>query len=421
MMLQVLKQRGLVSLRKKYDVLVLCLFFHPDQVTASRLCYEMVQDLVAKGLKVRVLCGFSKNYETEKPVPRVETINGIDVRRMRYIQLPRSSKIGRLINYFSFLFTVIINWPRLINNKCTIVYSDPPILPLVTSINKSIFKIKYIFVGNDIYPDIALATEKIRENSFIHKMMNRVNNRMSKNVDQIVALSHDMKDYILDNRKAIASNQVTVIPNWYDHGGTDVSKVIRDTEIAELRKKYSMIILYSGNMGIAQDIQTIINVAKGLKNNKEIIFIFTGNGQKVEHLKSEIVNHQLDNVMFYDFLVGSKYIDMLKIADVHVISLMDGVEGMAVPSKTYSYMSVGRPIVAIMSDHTDIAKDIRRYNLGCVLQSGEVEKFSEYIIFLLDNKVEVEEIGKRVRNVFNNNYTRKISTTKYYEVIKEIS
>ena len=411
---------GLRKLKKKYDVLILFLFFYPDQVTASRLSYEMAQDLVAKGLKVKVLCGMSKKYNVKTPVSRVETINGIDVKRLKYIQLPRSLKIGRIINYFSFLFSVIINWSKLLNNKCTIVYSDPPILPLIASINKSLFKVKYIFVSNDIYPDIALATHQISENSFIYKVMNKVNNRMDKNVDKIIALSGDMKNYILKTREKITSNQIAVIPNWYDKSNIDTSDNIEDAEIIELREKYSLIILYSGNIGIAQDIQTIIETAKELKYSKEISFIFTGNGQKIEHLKTEIENHQLTNIRLYDFLTDTKYADMLKVADAHVISLMNGVEGMAVPSKTYSYMSIGKPLIAIMSEDTDIAKDIQFHNLGCVLQQGDVETFAEYVLYLLNNRSEVEKIGEKVRKVFSENYTRELSVAKYYKVITEV-
>ena len=405
---------------KKYDVLILCLFFYPDQVTASRLACELAHDLVAKGLKVRVLCGLSKNDVTEIPAPKKETIDGIEIRRLKYIQLPRTSKLGRIINYFSFFLSVVFNWPRLLNNKCTIVYSDPPILPLVASINKSLFKVKYLFVSNDIYPDIALATKQIKENSFIHKMMNKVNRRMDKNVDQIVALSHDMKAHILRTREKISEEKITVIPNWYDHRHINFEDRVREVEIVKLREVFPLIVLYSGNMGIAQDLHTILETAKVFKENRDVLFVFTGNGKHADMVKSEIEKHQLTNAKFYDFLTGTTYTDMLKAADAHIVSLMEGLEGMAVPSKTYSYMSVGKPLIAIMADHTDIAKDIVTNDLGCVLQQGEIEKFSEYILYLLHNKAEIEKIGKRVREVFNENYTREMSVNKYYEAITEI-
>jgi glycosyltransferase involved in cell wall biosynthesis len=157
-----------------------------------------------------------------------------------------------------------------------------------------------------------------------------------------------------------------------------------------------------------------------MKNNEDVLFVFTGNGQKVNQIKSEINNSKLDNIRFYDYLEGQDYIDMLNVADVHVISLVEGIAGMAVPSKTYSYMAIGRPLIAILPEHTDIAMDIMNYELGCVVNTNNIDKFVSYVDYLLKNKNEVVLIGNRVLEVFNDNYTREKSTDKYYELIKEI-
>jgi len=407
---------------KKYDVLILCQFFYPEHVSTATLPYEMAEDLVKKGLTVRVVCGYPNRNDDKGKLPKRENINGIEIRRLNYTQLPKASKIGRLINYFSFMIAVILRWRLLINNKCIIVYSNPPVLPLITAINKKLFKVKYIFVSYDIYPDIALVTKQIKENSFIHRMMSRVNRQMDKTVDKVISLSNDMKDYILKTRKSISADRIEVIPNWYDNNDMDAhgSDDIINNELILLKEKYSLIILYSGNMGIAQDMETILKTAKYMKRNKDVLFIFAGNGQKADKIKEEINESKLSNVRFYDYLLGQDYINILKISDVHIISLVDGITGMAVPSKTYSYMSIGRPLIAIIAENTDIAKDINNYKLGCTLNTNDVDKFANYISYLEENKSEVVKIGNRVVEVFNKKYTRKISTTKYYELIKEL-
>ena len=404
---------------KKYDVLILCQFFYPEKVSSATLPFETAEDLAKKGLKVKVVCGYSKANVGSK-VSKKETLNGIEIRRISYTHLSKNSKFGRLTNYFSFILSIMFHWPLLISNKCTIVYSNPPILPLITAVNKKLFKVNYIFVCYDIYPDIALITKQVMEGSFIHKLMLKINRRMDNNVNRIVALSNDMKSYILKTRKNISADRLVVIPNWYDNKNINLSEEILDEEIKILRTKYELIILYSGNMGVCQDVDTLLATAKLLKDNKDVLFIFTGHGQKEERLKTEVANCNLSNVKFYDFLSGQKYIDVLRVADVHVVSLVSGVEGMCAPSKTYSYMAIGRPLVAIMSKDTDIAKDIYDHSLGCVVESGEHEKLSEYITYLLANKEEVGQIGNRVLTIFNANYTREISTDKYYQVIKDI-
>jgi len=404
---------------KKYDILILCQFFYPEKGSSAVLPYETAEDLAGKGLKVKVVCGYSKE-NVESRVPKKETIDGIEIRRINYIHLSKTSKFRRLINYSSFILSVVFHWLLLVRNKCTIVYSSPLVLPLIASINRSLFKINYIFVCYDIYPDIALATKQIAERGFTHKLMSRINRRMDNNVNKIVALSNDMKAYILKTRKNITEDRVVVIPNWYDDKNVSQSEKILDDEIRILRSKYNLIILYSGNMGICQDVETLLEVAKQFKSSKDVLFVFLGYGQKEERLKTEVSNGNLSNVKFYDFLRGQKYIDVLKAADVHVVSLVSGVEGMCAPSKIYSYMAIGRPLIAIMSGNTDIAKDIYDHRLGYVVEPGDYEKLSEYIVYLSENKDEVKRIGNRVLNIFKANYTREISTNKYYEIIKDI-
>lgn len=407
-------------LMKKNDVLILCQYFHPEYVSSAVLPYQTAEDLVKKGFKVKVVCGYPKEYLEGGNIRKKEVINGIQIHRLKYLQLSRKSKIGRLINYFSFFLSVVFHWFLLVDNKCTIVYSNPPVLPFITSLNKKIFGIKYIFVSYDIYPDVALVTNQIRKDSFIHKMMTKINQMTDKTVDQVIALSMDMKDYLLQSRKSIAEEKITVVPNWYDDYQLNVTSDIKDKEISELRKKYKVIVLYSGNMGICQDMDTILEAAKRLKENKDIAFVFTGHGQKKESLEKQANDENLRNIIFYDFLKGEQYVDMLKAADCHIVSLESGIEGICVPSKTYSYMAIGRPLIAIMNSNTDIARDINEHGLGCAINPGDSKQLEKYILFLLSNPEKIKAISAKARSVYLEKYTRSHCTDKYYEVVERV-
>ena len=404
---------------KKYDVLMLCQFFYPEKVSSAVLPYETAEDLVKKGLKVKVVCGCPKETAKNR-IPKKDVVNGIEIRRIDYLHLSKASKVGRLVNYSSLLLSMFFHWPLLIRSKCLLVYSNPPILPLIASINKSLFKVNYIFVCYDVYPDIAVVTKHLTKKSFTYKLMLRINRRMDNNVNKVITLSNDMKAYIQATRKSISADRITVISNWYDNQNVGRSEEIIDVEIKRMKSKYKLIILYSGNMGICQDVDTLLESAKQLSGNKDILFIFTGFGQKEKRLKAEALECNLSNVEFYGFLSGHKYIDMLKVADVHVVSLVSGVEGMCVPSKTYSYMAIGRPLIAIMSESTDIAKDIYDHGLGYVVEPGDSEKLSEYISYMSRNEDEAQQMGDRALSVFNANYRREMNTDKYYRVIKDI-
>ena len=124
--------------------------------------------------------------------------------------------------------------------------------------------------------------------------------------------------------------------------------------------------------------------------------------------------------IFFDFLTGTDFTDLLKIADCYLVSLEKGVEGLSVPSKTYSYLSMGKPIIAIMNQETDIAKDLRRTRSGFSIEQGEKEALAEYILELDSNKQKVKEMGQNSQQLFVEKYTREICTNQYIEMMKNV-
>lgn len=147
----------------KKDVLILCQYFYPEYVSSATLPTEMAEDLVENGLSVDVLCGYPSEYSTDKDLPKKQKYKNINIRRVKYIQLNKKRTLSRLINYFSFIFSMLLRWPRMMNYKCIIVYSNPPLLPIIPAILSAIFRKKFIFVSYDIYPDLAVLMDTIKK------------------------------------------------------------------------------------------------------------------------------------------------------------------------------------------------------------------------------------------------------------------
>jgi Glycosyltransferase len=404
----------------KNDVLILCQFFYPEYVSSATLPLEMAEDFVKKGILVNILCGYPKEYiyGNDKAVPITEKYNGINIKRVKYLQLNRKHSFSRIINQLSFVVSVISKLSYIKMNKCIIVYSDPPMLPIITSLVNRIFKVKFIFVAYDIFPDIAIAMNATKKNSIMAKMMELINKSVYSNASKIVALGEEMKDYLLKYRVPNES-KIEVIPNWYDKNKLRYG-VITNDKLKTLKDNGKFIVLYSGNMGTCQDMDTIVNVVLQLRNNKDICFVFTGHGNKANNIKKIIEDNNLENTIFYNFLVGEDYSNMLQIADCHIVSLEKGIEGLCVPSKTYSYLAAGRPLLAIMSQNTDISKMLKKYGAGFSFEQGNVNGFSETILYLHNNREESIRIGENARKAFLNLYERQICTEKYIKLVSHV-
>lgn len=401
-------------MKKKRDILFLCQFFYPEYISSAQLPWDTVQALKKAGFTVDALCGYPREYSDGNNIPEKETVDGVNIHRLKYIQTGRAGFLGRIINYFSFTFMVLLHLFEIAAYRVAVVYSNPPILPWIASWAKVLFGTKLVFVSYDLYPEVATVTNTLREGNIICRLMEHINKCVYHRADKVVALSSEMKDYILAHRNALET-QVDVIPNWYaDQGETERNREenrFRDT--VENR----FVVSYFGNMGTMQDMDTILGAIRELKD-EDIFFLFAGHGNKMEKLKSIVEQEGISNIAIHKFLHGQDFRDALAISDCAFVSLEKGATGLCVPSKTYSYMMQGLPLLAIM-DECDIVRDIEA-GAGAWVRSGESEKLAKIIRSLKDDPEAVARMRKTCRRIYLENYTTEICTNKYVTLFQKL-
>jgi glycosyltransferase involved in cell wall biosynthesis len=250
--------------------------------------------------------------------------------------------------------------------------------------------------------------------------MERLNKVIFKNISKVVALSTEMKEYLINSREGLSNDNVAVIPNWY------ASDVVYDRNNAkenplfkDILQKEPLIISYFGNMGIAQDMETILDTIRKLKDNNNVHFLFAGHGNKMDTLKKKLAEERMENTTIFDFLHGKDFSDALAISDAFIVSLESSLNGLCVPSKTYSYMSAGKPILAIMNPNCDISMDLTNHNAGFTVETGQSEALVKHIV-TLGNKEISKEMGNNCRDLFLNKFTKDICTNKYVNLINQV-
>ena len=402
-------------MKKTRDILFLCQFFYPEYISSAQLPFDTVCALKQAGYTVDVLCGYPHEYLQGKDIPLKEEIDGIRIRRLKYIQTGRAGFLGRIVNYFSFTFMVLLHLLDIAGYKAVVVYSNPPILPWIASWAKAMFGTKLIFVAYDLYPEVATVTNTLREGNIICRLMNHINRCVYRRADSVVALSSEMKEFIEKNRP-VPSEKVTVIPNWYkDKGALD-----RDLTNNSFREttEGKFVVSYFGNMGTVQDMDTILGAIRLLQEDDGLFFLFAGHGNKMEKLKAIVREEGISNVAIHDFLHGQTFQDALAISDCALVSLEKGATGLCVPSKTYSYMMQGIPLLAIM-DECDIVRDIEM-GAGMWVRNGESEKLAESIRSLRSDPEKQKTMRQTCREIYLKHYTTEICTQKYVTLFREL-
>jgi len=402
-------------MKKTRDILFLCQFFYPEYISSAQLPFDTVRALKAAGYSVDVLCGYPHEYLDGKDIPAKEEIDGIRIHRLKYIQTGRAGFLGRIINYFSFTFMVLLHLLGVAKYRAVVVYSNPPIMPWIASWAKLFFGTKLIFVAYDLYPEVATVTNTLRDGNIICRLMNHINRCVYRRADRVVALSSEMKEFIINNRP-VAPESVAVIPNWYeDHG--DLNRDLTNNAFREAAAG-KFVVSYFGNMGTMQDMETILGAIRLLKQEDGIFFLFAGHGNKMEKLKTIVQEEGIGNVVIHAFLHGQTFQDALAISDCAFVSLEKGSTGLCVPSKTYSYMMQGIPLLAIM-DECDIVRDIQM-GAGIWVRNGESEKLAEAIRLLQKDPQKQASMRKICREIYLNHYTTEICTQKYVTLFREL-
>ena len=134
----------------KYDILFICQFYYPEHNSSATLHFDTAKCLENECFSVGALCGYPKEYNDTKKVTAREKKDGVSIHRLRYLQLSRQSKLGRLVNYFSFTLSVLLHICEIKDYKSIIVYSNPPILPIAAILANRLFKTKIVFVSYDV-------------------------------------------------------------------------------------------------------------------------------------------------------------------------------------------------------------------------------------------------------------------------------
>ena len=402
-------------MKKTRDILFLCQFFYPEYISSAQLPYDTVRALCADGFTVDALCGYPREYLDGKDIPLREEIDGVRIHRLKYIQTGRAGFLGRLINYFSFTFMVLLHLFEIARYRAVVVYSNPPILPWIASWAKVLFGTRLIFVAYDLYPEVATVTNTLREGNIICRLMNHINSCVYRRADHVVALSSEMKEFILKNR-CVDAERVTVIPNWYQDKGPGPEKSSDNRFRETVQNRF--VVSYFGNMGTMQDMDTILGAIRILRDDPDVYFLFAGHGNKMEKLKEIVTAERISNISIHKFLHGKDFADALAISDCAFVTLEKGATGLCVPSKTYSYMMQGIPLLAVM-DESDIVRDIEA-GAGLWVRNAEHAALAEAIRRLKASPERQKTMRQTCRRIYLENYTTEICTNKYVTLFRQI-
>lgn len=403
--------------KQKRDILFLCQFFYPEYNSSSTLPSDTAMYLANHGFTVDALCGYPKEYTAEKNTPLTETVENVKIKRIKYVQLNRVGTLGRLINYFSFTFGAWLRRGYLKNYKCVFVYSNPPILPYVPIIANKKYGTEFVFVAFDVYPEVAYASHTLTPDSIISKVMNRINHKIYSSAARVVSLTDEMKSFLAKNRPEISADRIVTIANWAHEKKSEPTK---DAYTYFGYKEGQFIVAYFGNLGTCQDIETMMKAAEMLKDDDRVKFLIIGHGNKKPGVKTAIKEKGLSNVQLMDFITDDRFQQAVSISSCCIVSLEKGLKGTCAPSKYYSYLQGGHPVLAVVEPESYLAKEVEEERIGRYVETGDCEGLRNAISEMAENPEMCRQMGERAQKLYEEKYSYETAMKKFEDMVKSI-
>lgn len=324
----------------------------------------------------------------------------------------------RALRYFlgEFILLHYCMWKKY---DVAFVDSTPPIQGLKMPLIKWLKRKPTIYNVQDIFPDSLVGTGLTHEGSLIWKIGRMVEKITYRYADKIIVISEDFKKNTM--AKGVPEDKIVVIYNWVDQNKVvDVPR--EENKLFDIygldRSKFY--ITYNGNIGLTQNMDMLLDVAKELQEEYEDIhFVLVGNGAYLDEVKRKVADQQLENVHLLPFQPYEDISHVFSLGDASLVISKPGVGANSVPSKTWSIMSASRPVLANF-DENELKTIIENNHCGIFTKAGDKDAFKESILTLYNHRELCKEYGYNGRKFVLDNLTREVGTQKYVDVIKEV-
>jgi colanic acid biosynthesis glycosyl transferase WcaI len=374
-------------------ILLINQFFWPDGAPTALLLEDVAKELTRLGCRVTVICSHGSYHESrhdQAPPVRILKAPGLPYSRTRP---------GRLFNWVMFLVWASVRSLFVGHVDLVVTMTTPPGLSVIGAALKWLRRSRFWIWEMDLYPDVATALGAIESNSLPARVIGSLMHASRRQADGIIAIGSCMRDRLLDHDFGSAGlnpGRVVVAENWSDSG------LIRATHLpagGPLR------VLYSGNLGLAHETDTVGQVILRLRNSKKVHFTFAGGGSRQQEIKTLCELHRIENVSFEPYVERNKLSERLAHCHVGLVTLRPGCEGTLVPSKVYSLLAAGRPILYIGPEGSTLG-GIVGDGCGWHREPGDVEG----VLSLLEQMISDPELlvfaSIQARRIFSSTYDK---------------
>jgi colanic acid biosynthesis glycosyl transferase WcaI len=292
--------------------------------------------------------------------------------------------------------------------------TDPPIAGIAGAVVARLAGRPFVYNIRDLYPDMALGGDIVRPSWWVRRW-EKMHRRALRQAARVIVLGDDMRERIL--AKGVAPERVVVVRD-----GTTIPAPAPEPSDAQARKTldeirggFPFVVLHAGNLGFYGAWGTLIEAAKILRD-ENVGLVFTGDG--ANRAAVEAAASDSPNIRFLPFRPARELPLVMMAGDLHVITVRRGLEGVVVPSKLYSTLAAGRPVLAVATDTSNASRIVLKYGCGWTANPDDPAAVASAIREARSNRNRLEEMGRRAREAATD-YVRANELEHFLQIVEE--
>ncbi len=399
-------------------VLLINQVFYPDVAATAQHAHDLARHLVHHGHEVHVIASRSIYGQQGASLPARETHDGVHIHRVGRSLFGKRGILTRLLDFALFYLAATLKALRVPRPDVAVCFTTPPFIALLGWALRVLRGSRYVYWVMDLYPDVAVACGVMGERSPLTRLLERLNRFCLRKADRAVVLGRCMLERVRD--KGVDHGQVRLIGVWSDT--VEVAPIPRSEN--PYRHKWDLgdrfVVMYSGNFGLGHDVETMLHAAKRLADDDSIRFVFVGGGKRKERVDRFIAEHSLPNAVSDGYQPRDMLDRSLSVADAHLVSIREGVEGLVVPCKLFGIMAAARPTLFIGNPASEIARVVQENDCGLVVHEGDDLALVKAIRSLQHSPETTADMGARARHALGDVYDRRLACERWRTLLEEV-
>lgn len=399
-------------------ILLITQVFYPDTVSVSQHLTDLAKKLVQDGHEVTVYTSCYPYEEKTHRYSKSEHFQGVKIERLRQSSFGKRSTLTRLLDFFTFYFSISIKLLFIKRNKFDVIVGTtvPPLLSLVGVIVSKLKGIKFQYWVMDLQPELSISSGLIKKDSISANFFTKLGNYIIRNSAIIISLDRFMTQYLCS--RGAKRDSVKTIAVWPVMDKTYTGSRLSNPFRLENDFGDRFVIMYSGNHAYVHQLDTLLEAALILKEKSRYLFVFVGGGVRKKDVTEFKIKHKLENIVQLPFQPRENIHNSLGSSDIQVVILGNGQVGYTHPNKVYGAMYIGKPILYIGPAESHISDLLNDLEGNISVQHGESKQLADRIEQLFSRSWdEINRIGENNLTYADENFHPEVLKQKMLDAI----